>query len=147
MLSIADIVNAVAFPFSVWRTLHGILPEMCDGRPAYVAGNAAVSFRVQYRGERKMLKCYIRTNENLRAIYGEAFRPQELCVVDIVGRHRWVDCLLMDYVEGRTLDEAICLASTEKERLALADSFDRMACELLAQERAHGDLKPENIIV
>ena len=99
MLSIADIVNAVAFPFSVWRTLHGILPEMCDGRPAYVAGNAAVSFRVQYRGERKMLKCYIRTNENLRAIYGEAFRPQELCVVDIVGRHRWVDCLLMDYVE------------------------------------------------
>ena len=147
MLSIADIVNAVAFPFSVWRTLHGILPEMCDGRPAYVAGNAAVSFRVQYRGQRKMLKCYIRTNENLKTIYGEAFRPQELCVVDIVGRHRWVDCLLMDYVEGRTLDEAICLASTEKERLALADSFDRMACELLAQERAHGDLKPENIIV
>lgn len=147
MLSIADIVNAVTFPFSVWRTLSGVQVEMRDGEPAYVAGNAAVSFRVRYRGERKMLKCYIRTNENLKTIYGEAFLPRELCVVDIVGRHRWVDCLLMDYVEGRTLDEAICEAESEQEFSKLASGFDAMACELLAQERAHGDLKPENIIV
>ena len=147
MLSIADIVDAVAFPFTVWRTLGGISPEMDGERPAYVAGNAAVSFRVRYRGERKMLKCYIRTNDHLKHIYGEAYRPSELCVVDIVGRHRWVDCLLMDYVEGRTLDEAICAATTDEELAALADGFDRMACEILSSERAHGDLKPENIIV
>lgn len=147
MLSIADIVDAVAFPFSVWRTLGGLTAEMHDGRPVYVAGNAAVSFRVTYRGERKMLKCYTRTNENLKAIYGAAYRAKELCVIDMVGRHHWVDCLLMDYVEGRTLDEAICAAATEEEFVALAAGFDRMACELLAQERAHGDLKPENIIV
>lgn len=147
MLSIADIVDAVAFPFSVWRTLGGLTAEMHDGRPVYVAGNAAVSFRVRYRGERKMLKCYTRTNENLKAIYGAAYRAKELCVIDMVGRHHWVDCLLMDYVEGRTLDEAICAATTEEEFVALAAGFDRMACELLASERAHGDLKPENIIV
>ena len=147
MLSIADIVDAVAFPFSVWRTLGGLVPDMRDGRPVYVAGNAAVSFRVAYSGERKMLKCYTRTNENLKAIYGAAYHAKELCVIDMVGRHHWVDCLLMDYVEGRTLDEAICAATTEEEFVALAAGFDRMACELLAQERAHGDLKPENIIV
>ena len=147
MLSIADIVDAVAFPFSVWRTLGGLTAEMHDGRPVYVAGNAAVSFRVRYRGERKMLKCYTRTNENLKTIYGAAYRAKELCVIDMVGRHHWVDCLLMDYVEGRTLDEAICAATTEEELVALAAGFDRMACELLASERAHGDLKPENIIV
>ena len=147
MLSIADIVDAVAFPFSVWRTLGGLVPEMHDGRPVYVAGNAAVSFRVCYRGERKMLKCYTRTNENLKTIYGAAYRAKELCVIDMVGRHHWVDCLLMDYVEGRTLDEAICAATTEEEFVALAAGFDRMACELLSSERAHGDLKPENIIV
>lgn len=147
MLSIADIVDAVAFPFSVWRTLGGLTAEMHDGRPVYVAGNAAVSFRVRYRGERKMLKCYTRTNENLKAIYGAAYRAKELCVIDMVGRHHWVDCLLMDYVEGRTLDEAICAATTEEEFVALAAGFDRMACELLSSERAHGDLKPENIIV
>ena len=147
MLSIADIVDAVAFPFSVWRTLGGLTAEMHDGRPVYVAGNAAVSFRVAYCGERKMLKCYTRTNENLKTIYGAAYRAKELCVIDMVGRHHWVDCLLMDYVEGRTLDEAICAATTEEEFVALAAGFDRMACELLASERAHGDLKPENIIV
>lgn len=147
MLSIADIVDAVLFPFSVWRTLTGVQVEMCDGHPAYVAGNAAVSFRVRYRGERKMLKCYIRTNKHLQTIYGAAYLPRELCVIDIIGRHRWVDCLLMDYIEGRTLDEAICAASTEQEFRALAEGFDIMACELLRQERAHGDLKPENIIV
>lgn len=147
MLSIADIVDAVAFPFSVWRTLGGLTAEMHDGRPVYVAGNAAVSFRVCYRGERKMLKCYTRTNENLKTIYGAAYRAKELCVIDMVGRHHWVDCLLMDYVEGRTLDDAICTATTEEEFVALAAGFDRMACELLASERAHGDLKPENIIV
>ena len=147
MLSIADIVDAVAFPFSVWRTLGGLTAEMHDGRPVYVAGNAAVSFRVRYRGERKMLKCYTRTNENLKAIYGDAYHAKELCVIDMVGRHHWVDCLLMDYVEGRTLDEAICAATTEEEFVALAAGFDRMACELLSSERAHGDLKPENIIV
>lgn len=147
MLSIADIVDAVAFPFSVWRTLGGLTAEMHDGRPVYVAGNAAVSFRVRYRGERKMLKCYTRTNENLKTIYGAAYRAKELCVIDMVGRHHWVDCLLMDYVEGRTLDEAICAATTEAEFVVLAAGFDRMACELLSSERAHGDLKPENIIV
>lgn len=147
MLSIADIVDAVAYPFSVWRTLGGLTAEMHDGRPVYVAGNAAVSFRVAYRGERKMLKCYTRTNENLKTIYGAAYRAKELCVIDMVGRHHWVDCLLMDYVEGRTLDEAICAATTEEEFVALAAGFDRMACELLSSERAHGDLKPENIIV
>lgn len=147
MLSIADIVDAVAFPFSVWRTLGGLTAEMHDGRPVYVAGNAAVSFRVRYRGERKMLKCYTRTNENLKTVYGAAYRAKELCVIDMVGRHHWVDCLLMDYVEGRTLDEAICAATTEAEFVALAAGFDRMACELLSSERAHGDLKPENIIV
>lgn len=147
MLSIADIVDAVACPFTVWRRLAGLQPEMCDGRPVYIAGNAAVSFRVMHNGCHKMLKCYIRTNENLAAIYGSDYLRNELCVIDIVGRHRWVDCLLMDYVEGRTLDEAICAATTPKEYLALAEGFDAMAVELLRSERAHGDLKPENIIV
>lgn len=147
MLSIADIVDAVACPYTVWRTLGGLQFLMCNARPVYVAGNAAVSFYAMQNGCRKVLKCYIRTNENLPAIYGAEYHSKELCVVDIVGRHRWVDCLLMDYVEGCTLDEAICRATTEQEYLALAEGFDAMALALLASNRAHGDLKPENIIV
>ena len=147
MLTIANIVDAVAFPFTVWRTLQGIEPEIQDGRPRYVTGNAAVSLPVRYHGRRYMLKCYTRPNDRLPAIYGEAFRPKELCVVDFAGRYHWVDCLLTEYVEGRSLDEVLCEATTEEEFSSLARAFDSMAGEILRSERAHGDLKPENIIV
>lgn len=147
MLTIADIVDTVASPYAVWRTLHGIEPEMRDGRPRYVVGNAAVSFPVRYRGGRYMLKCYTRTTDRLGAIYGEAFRSKELCVIDFAGRHHWVDCLIAEYVEGRTLDEVLCEATTAEEYAALAHAFDELAKKILLSERAHGDLKPENIIV
>lgn len=147
MLTIANIVDAVAFPYTVWRTLQGVEPEMQDGRHRYVTGNAAVSFPVRYQGRRYMLKCYTRPNDRLPAIYGEAFRPKELCVVDFAGRYHWVDCLLAEYVEGCSLDEVLFEASTAEEFSRLAREFDRMAMEILRSERAHGDLKPENIIV
>ena len=60
MHTIADIVDAVASPYAEWRTLRDVKPEMRDGRPVYVTGNAAVSFRVEHEGRLKMLKCYIR---------------------------------------------------------------------------------------
>ena len=147
MLTIADIVDAVAAPYTVWRTLHGLEPEMCEGRPRFVAGNAAVSFVVRYEERRCMLKCYTRRSDRLSAIYGDAFRPKELCVIDFAGRYHWVDCLLMEYVEGCTLDEALATATTAEEYAALATAFDSMALDILSSERAHGDLKPENIIV
>ena len=112
-----------------------------------VTGNAAVSLPVRYQGRRYMLKCYTRPSDRLPAIYGEAFHSKELCVVDFAGRYHWVDCLLAEYVEGRSLDEVLCEATTEEEFSSLAREFDRMAGEILRSERAHGDLKPENIIV
>ena len=147
MLTIADIVDAVAAPYTVWRTLCGLEPEIREGRPRFVAGNAAVSFVVRYEERRYMLKCYTRRSDRLSAIYGEAFRAKELCVIDFVGRYHWVDCLLTEYVEGCTLDEAMATATTSEECAALATAFDRMALDILRSERAHGDLKPENIIV
>lgn len=147
MLTIADIVDAVAAPYTVWRTLHGLEPEMREGRPHFVAGNAAVSFVVRYDERRYMLKCYTRHSDRLSVIYGDAFRPKELCVIDIAGRYHWVDCLLMEYVEGRSLDEVLATVTTAEEYAALATAFDSMALDILRSERAHGDLKPENIIV
>lgn len=146
MTTIANIVDAVAAPYTVWRTLRGVEPEMVGNRPRFVAGNAAVTFRVRHNGECKILKCYTRTNNHLSAIYGKEFHPRELCVVDIVGRKVWIDCLLTPYIEGITLDEALCSANSEKELEAIASSFDAFAKSLLLSERAHGDLKPENLI-
>lgn len=147
MLTIADIVDAVASPYAEWLTLRGIKPVMRDGRPLYVTGNAAVSFRVEYQGRAMMLKCYTRQNPRLGAIYGAAFHPRELVVRDVVGRSARVDCLLVDYIEGRTLDEAFAEATSPQQCCRLAEAFDHLAAQILSSERAHGDLKPENIIV
>ncbi len=146
MTTIANIVDAVAAPYTVWRTLRGVEPEMEGERPRFVTGNAAVTFRVRHNGERKILKCYTRTNKHLTAIYGKEYHPRELCIIDIVGRKVWIDCLLTPYIEGITLDEALCLANSKKELEAIASSFDTFAQGLLLSERAHGDLKPENLI-
>ena len=129
MLSIADIVEAVAFPYTVWRTLRGVEVEMCGSRPLYVTGNAAVTFRARGDGRRKALKCYLRTNDRLEVIYGSPYLRNELCVVDMVGRYHWVDCLLLDYVEGKTLDEALCEATEPEQFAALAAAF---ACVALS---------------
>ena len=58
--------------------------------------------------------------------------------------------MLDEWIEGVTLDRAVREAAHAGEcgRLHdLAAAFDRLAAELTADDRAHGDLKPENIIV
>lgn len=147
MMTIADIVDSATSPYAEWRTLSGIRPVIRDGRPVYVTGNAAVSLRVEYEGRSAMLKCYTRPNPRLKAIYGSAYRERELVVSDIAARQCRVDCLLMDYVEGRSLDVAICDATSSEDFLRLAESFDSLARTIFRSDRAHGDLKPENIIV
>lgn len=146
-MPISDIVDAVAAPYTVWRTLRGIEPLCCDGRPVYISGNASIIFQVKYQGRLKALKCYTRRHPYLKEIYGEIYYPQELYIPSIVGQHIWIDCLLYDYIDGVTLDEVLCRISDKQEFADLAASFDRMACRLLTEERKHGDLKPENIIV
>lgn len=146
MVCISDIVDAVAGGDSAWRTLRGVEPHMHGGRPQYVTGNAAVTFFVRHGGHEKVLKCYTRENPNLRAIYGQEFLPQELCAYDMTGRPHRIDCLLTRRIDGPTLDCAIYDAAPHELKV-LAAAFDTMAAELLGRERAHGDLKPENIIV
>lgn len=146
MICISDIVDALSGGDAAWRTLKGVEPHMRDSRPAYVTGNAAVTIFVRHRGCEKVIKCYTRENPHLAAIYGRRFLPRELCVFDLTGRPHRIDCLVTDLVEGTTLDCAICSAAPDTLH-ALAAAFDAMAVDLLAREYAHGDLKPENIIV
>lgn len=146
MISIADIVDTLANDFPSWRTLSDVRPHLRDGRPIYVTGNAAVTFFVRHEGREKILKCYTRDNPHLATIYGDSFRPRELRVFNMMNRSDFVDCLLTDRIEGMTLDRALCTATSDG-LTALADAFDRMAVALLGREYAHGDLKPENIMV
>lgn len=147
MTSINDIVDALASPFAQWRTLRGVEVVCRDGMPDYFTGNASVIFRIKLKGANKILKCYTRHNPNLQAIYGNDFHPTELGVSNILGQQSWVDCLVTDYIEGVTLHEMLCKPLSQDDLQELAEEFDRFALELLNKEYAHGDLKPENIIV
>lgn len=79
------------------------------------------------------------------------YYEQEMCVASLSdAKFRYYDVALSPWVAGRTLWQCIVSAARhndkdELKRLALI--FDGMCSQLLAEEWAHGDLKPENIII
>lgn len=138
-------------PEGLLRTLQGA--EVCrdaEGRPQYAVGNSAVVFRIRHEGRTRSLRCYLRPMRHLREIYGERLLERELFLYNTSGAGTWVDVVVGDWIEGETLLEATerAVAAHDTERLrSLAGRFDRLALDLVTDDRAHGDLKPENIIV
>lgn len=119
-----------------------------DGQPFFIVGNNSVVFKIRREGRFQMLKCYTRPKRNLQKIYGDAFLPRELFVSGEGFRGEWVDAVLCDWVEGQTLRRVIADSSGDTGAFArLAAEFDRMALDLACRRWAHGDLKPDNIIV
>ncbi len=162
--AITNYIQAIDGNGDTFRTLGP--PELRRdeyGVPEMIAGNSAVVFPyTDPQGRSRFLKCYIRPNPLLKTIYDyvERKRPRllpearmltdELFVDTPYGLSRWVDVVEGEWTEGETLAKAISQAAGKRnrERLGqLADAFDRLMCELDECEWAHGDLKPENIIV
>lgn len=133
------------------RTLGEI--ELCrdaQGRPLVSVGNSAAVFRIRHAGRICALRCYLRPPRHLREIYGTRLLEGELYLYETPTHGVWTDVVLDDWIEGETLDRVVRRAAQAGERTRLHDlaaAFDRLAAELLADERAHGDLKPENIVV
>lgn len=117
-----------------------------QGRICYTAGNSAVVFKILRNGEYFALRCYLRKGRNLSAIYGERLLRDELFVFKDPLHGEWVDVVLDRWIEGATLHDRITLAD-QAEFIRLAASFDRLAAAMTADDQAHGDLKPENIVV
>ena len=88
MVSISDIVDALANPYTPWRSLRNVEVVCCDGMPLYFTGNASVIFHIRLNGDIKILKCYTRRNAHLKAIYGEIIPeaivdlPKDIFMVD-----------------------------------------------------------------
>ncbi len=149
-ICISQILATLGSRQIVCRTLPR--PTVCpdaDGSTAIRPGNNAVVVRVRLAGDGRIyaMKCYTRPKKRLAAIYGESYLPAELFVYDISGHGSWIDIVLAEWIEGRTLDEAMRDAAADRMALSrLSRDFDSLALGLLASERAHGDLKPENIV-
>ncbi len=162
--SISDYIGSLENPDVVFRTLTDVAIERdIYGDVEFCAGNSAAIFKYRDKDDRRrFLKCYIRPNPHLRTVYEYVERrrpailprvrllPEEIYVHSLSGEAGWMDVVEGEWTEGTTLDAAAARAAKrdDKGRLEeLAGAFDDLCRELMAEEWAHGDLKPENIVV
>ena len=150
--------------FNVLTYLRPVLDE--DGQPVMTSGNFAVVFKMKdaQTGKLYAVKCFTREQEGreeaYRLIDDELKRVDSpyLTSIRYLDKELFVDTsqstetefpvLLMDWVEGKTLDKYLRENLDNKYALEmLAYRFSHLALFLISQPFAHGDLKPDNILV
>lgn len=166
--------NAPEDYFDKLRNLCPVLDK--SGEPIMSSGNYAVVFKMYNSTKNKYyaLKCFHREQKgrenNYKKIAEELNREisnysygtynvsssylirvqyyEEELFVDIGISTSAYPVLLMEWVDGITLDKYI-LENLSNTKLLheLAYNFSRMAKWLLSQRFAHGDLKPDNILI
>lgn len=151
MFSLSQYLLSLEDPFGLTRTSGEW--ELCrkeDGRPWFAAGNTAIVFRIRQQGRERALRCFRRPMRHLRAIYGDRLHEGELFLFTGPDCGVWVDVVLDEWIEGVSLRRRIFEAAAARDRTALtvlSQDFDRLAARWVADDWAHGDLKPENVLV
>lgn len=164
---ISEYIEAIKSAGDNFEELSYLRPVLGDdGLPVMTSGNFAVVFKMQdiRNGKQYAVKCFTKEQEGRADSYKlitdelEFVSSNYLIPVKYLEKELFVDTeqtdenefpvLLMDWVEGKTLDRYIIDNSENKFLLELlAFQFGKLSIWLLTQSFAHGDLKPENIIV
>lgn len=110
-------------------------------------GNNAVAVCCEIEGRegKWLMKCYFRHKPNLQAIYRDGYYPQELGIYSFGGGIDYIDAVITPWIEGTPLDDYI--GAYNSDYATLSHEFDKLAKHILNAPYAHGDIKPENIIV
>ncbi|MCW4119581.1 leucine-rich repeat protein [Prevotella copri] len=163
---ISEYVKAIQDAGDNLEELAHLTPVLDDhGEPYRSSGAFAVVFKMQDKstGKYYALKCFTEEQEGRADAYRQI--ADELDMVDspyitsvkYMEKELFVDCqceedefpvLLMDWVEGETMEAYIAANYHNQSAMSmLCYRFGKMAAWLRSQSFAHGDVKPDNIII
>ena len=163
---ISEYVRAIQDASSNLDKLAHLVPVLDDhGEPYRSSGAFAVVFKMkdEQTGKCYALKCFTEEQEGRAEAYRQI--ADELDMVDspyitfvkYIEKELFVDSpceedefpvLLMDWVEGETMETYISSNYCNQYAMSmLCYRFGKMAAWLRTQSFAHGDVKPDNIIV
>ena len=164
---ISEYIEAIRTAEDNMATLNNLRPVLDDkGRPVMSLGNFAVVFKMKSidTGRCYAIKCFIKDQEGRAEAYQRISEELEfvsspyLLHVQYLENELFVDTtqtnqeefpvLKMEWMEGKPLDAYLRENIHDSYALEmLTYRFCRMGAFLLSQPFAHGDLKPDNILV
>lgn len=164
---ISEYIEAIRFAEDNFDKLSNLRPVLDNnGNPVMSSGNFAVVFKMKDIETDKLyaVKCFTRDQKEREERYREIIKvldeidspyfvstqyyDKELFVDTSQDEEKEFPVLVMDWVEGHTIDRFIKDHISNNIQLdLLAYSFCQLGTWLVSQPVAHGDIKPDNIII
>lgn len=165
---LSEYVRAMQGPAGNLDQLSHLVSVLDDhGEPMRSSGKFAVVFKMkdESTGKEYALKCFTEDQEGRAEAYRQIADELEsvdstyVTSVKYLEKELFVDCdcdgddhefpvLLMDWIEGETMDRYIAENLYDNYVMSmLCYRFCKMAAWLRSQPFAHGDIKPDNIMV